>query len=73
MNNDIYKNDHVYIAKKLRQARLDSNMGQVEVSRKMNRTQSYISKLESGQIKFTVLQIQEFARLYNKSLDYFIK
>ncbi|MEK7075252.1 MAG: helix-turn-helix transcriptional regulator, partial [Patescibacteria group bacterium] len=36
-------------------------------------TQSYLSKIESGQRRFDVLQLKEFAKLYKKPLDYFVK
>ena len=65
--------DHNEIVKRLKQARLDSGLGQVEASKKLGKTQSYLSKIESGQRRFDVLQLKEFAKLYKKSLDFFIK
>lgn len=32
-----------------------------------------LSKIESGQRRFDVLQLKEFAKLYKKTLDYFVK
>ncbi|KKR43126.1 MAG: transcriptional regulator [Candidatus Nomurabacteria bacterium GW2011_GWF2_40_12] len=69
----IYTKDHNEIVKRLKQARLDSGLGQVEASKKLGKTQSYLSKIESGQRRFDVLQLKEFAKLYKKSLDFFIK
>jgi transcriptional regulator with XRE-family HTH domain len=69
----IYTKDHNAIAERLKQARIKAGFGQVEVAKKLGRTQSYISKIESGQRRFDVLQLKEFARLYKKSLDFFIK
>jgi DNA-binding XRE family transcriptional regulator len=69
----IYTNEHQLIVNKLKQARAESGLGQVEVAEKLGRTQSYISKIESGQRRFDVLQLKEFAKLYKKSLDYFVK
>lgn len=69
----IYTNDHQIIVNKLKQARAESGLGQVEVAEKLGRTQSYVSKIESGQRRFDVLQLKEFAKLYKKSLDYFVK
>ena len=69
----IYTDDHKIIAERLRKARLEAGLGQVEVAKKLGRTQSYLSKIESGQRRFDVLQLKEFAKLYNKSLDYFVK
>ena len=68
----IYTKDHNVIVERLKKARLESGLGQVEASKKLGKTQSYLSKIESGQRRFDVLQLKEFAKLYKKSLDYFI-
>ncbi len=69
----IYTKDHNAIVERLKTARLESGLGQVEVAKKLGRTQSYLSKIESGQRRFDVLQLKEFAKLYKKPLDYFVK
>lgn len=73
MPRSIYQDEHREIIQRLKQARLESGMRQVEVAERLNRTQSYISKIESGQRRFDVLQLKEFAKLYKKSLEFFIK
>ena len=73
MPRSIYTKDHKAIAERLKNARFDAGLGQVEVAKKLGRTQSYISKIESGQRRFDVLQLKEFAKLYKKSLDFFVK
>ena len=69
----IYTKDHNAIVKRLKQARLESGLGQVEAAKKLGKTQTYLSKIESGQRRFDVLQLKEFARLYKKDLSFFIK
>ena len=69
----IYSNDHKVIVERLKKARLEAGLGQVEVVKKLGKTQSYLSKIESGQRRFDVLQLKEFAKLYKKPLDYFVK
>lgn len=69
----LYEDEHQKIVERLKQARLESGLGQVEVGEKLGRTQSYVSKIESGQRRFDVLQLKEFAKLYKKPLDFFIK
>ncbi len=69
----IYNEEHQKIVERLKQARIESGLGQVEVAKKLGRTQSYLSKIESGQRRFDVLQLKEFAKLYKKSLDFFLK
>jgi transcriptional regulator with XRE-family HTH domain len=69
----IYTKDHNAIVERLKKARFESGFGQIEVAKKLGRTQSYVSKIESGQRRFDVLQLKEFAKLYKKSLDFFVK
>ena len=69
----IYSNDHKVIVERLKKARLEAGLGQVEVVKKLGKTQSYLSKIESGQRRFDVLQLKEFAKIYKKPLDYFVK
>ena len=44
-----YTKDHNVIVERLKKARLESGLGQVEASKKAWQTQSYLSKIESGQ------------------------
>ena len=69
----IYTKDHNLIVERLKKARLESGLGQIEVAKKLGKTQSYLSKIESGQRRFDVLQLKEFAKLYKRPLDFFIK
>lgn len=69
----IYTKDHNAIVKRLKQARLESGLGQVEASKKLGKTQSYLSKIESGQRRFDVLQLKEFAKLYKKDISFFLE
>jgi transcriptional regulator with XRE-family HTH domain len=68
----IYSKDHNKIVERLISARLEAGLSQVEVAEKLGKTQSYLSKIESGQRRFDVLQLKEFAKLYKKPLEYFI-
>jgi len=61
------------IVKRLKEARLGAGLDQAVVAEKLGRTQSYVSKIESGQRRFDVLQLKEFAKIYSRSLDFFIK
>lgn len=69
----IYQDDHKKIVERLIQARHEAGLRQNEVAQKLGKTQSYISKIESGQRRFDVLQLKAFAKLYKKSLDFFVK
>ena len=69
----IYSEDNNQIALRLKKARVEVGLRQIEVAEKLGKTQSYLSKIESGQRRFDVLQLKEFAKLYKKPLAYFAK
>ncbi|MDD4477328.1 MAG: helix-turn-helix transcriptional regulator [Patescibacteria group bacterium] len=69
----IYTKDHNAIVERLKTARIKAGLGQVEAAKKLGKTQSYLSKIESGQRRFDVLQLKEFAKIYNRPLEYFVK
>jgi len=73
MSKTIYSKEHKYIVKQLKKARQDAGLSQEKVAKILNTTQSYISKIESGQRKIDVVQLKKFAKLYKKSLNFFIK
>jgi hypothetical protein len=57
----------------LKQARLDARLTQVEVSKALNRPQSYVSKCESGERRVDVIELGDFAKLYRKPVSFFLQ
>lgn len=68
----IYSEDHRKMIANLKRARLEANMDQKLVAIKLHRSQSYISKIESGQRRVDLMQLKEFARIYKKKIEYFL-
>jgi transcriptional regulator with XRE-family HTH domain len=58
---------------RLRQARIAAGLTQIDVAAKLRRPQSSVSKCESGERRVDVVELREFATLYGKNLDYFIR
>ena len=73
MTKTIYSKEHKYIVEQLKKARKGANLSQEEVAKILGKTQSYISKIESGQRKVDVVQLKELAKIYKKDINYFIK
>ena len=59
--------------RRLRQARTEAGLSQVQVAAKLRRPQSYVSKCESGERRVDVVELMEFARLYKKELTDFVQ
>jgi transcriptional regulator with XRE-family HTH domain len=73
MGRSIRTKEYQDFALKLKNARLEAGLTQVEASKKLKRPQSYISKAEAGEQRLDVVELQKFAKLYNKNINYFIK
>jgi transcriptional regulator with XRE-family HTH domain len=73
MGSNLYSKEHKVIVEKLIKARHEAGLDQIRVAKKLGRSQSYLSKIESGQRKIDVIQLQKFAKLYNKEINYFLK
>ncbi|MBU3964739.1 helix-turn-helix transcriptional regulator [Patescibacteria group bacterium] len=73
MSKIIYSKDHKNIVERLKQARVEAGLEQKQVADKLGKTQSYISKIESGQRRLDVVQLKAFARIYKKDLNFFIE
>ena len=67
----IYSQEHKILVKKLIKAREDVNLRQEDVAKLLNKTQSFISKLESGQRRIDLVQIKAFANIYKKPISFF--
>lgn len=69
----IFSKDHKYTVEQLRIARQKAGLNQVEVAKLFGKTQSHVSKVEAGQRRIDIVALKEFAKLYKKPLDFFIK
>jgi transcriptional regulator with XRE-family HTH domain len=57
---------------RLRQARIDAGLSQVQVSESLGKHQSFLSKCETGERRVDVIELQELAKLYRKDISYFL-
>jgi transcriptional regulator with XRE-family HTH domain len=73
MPKTIYSKEHRILVERLRKARKEAGLDQMDVAKLFGVTQSYISKIEIGQRRIDIVQLKAFARIYKKKIDYFIK
>lgn len=73
MDKVIYSKEHKALVKRIIEARMASGLRQEDAALLIDKTQSYISKIEAGQRRVDVIQLKEFSRIYKKPLDFFIK
>jgi DNA-binding XRE family transcriptional regulator len=72
LSKTIYSAQYQAFLNRLRQARKDKGMTQVQVASSLGKHQSYVAKCENGERRVDVVELAEFAKLYKKPLDYFL-
>jgi transcriptional regulator with XRE-family HTH domain len=73
MTKSIYSGEYRKVIEKLKEARNEAVLTQVDVSLKLKKPQSYISKIERGERRIDIAELSILAKIYKKSLDYFVK
>ncbi len=71
MSGSVYSEKYQAFLQRLKAARRDAGLTQREVAEHLNVPQSYVSKCESGERRIDVIELTEFAALYQQSLHYF--
>lgn len=73
MQKTIHSKKYRVLIGKLRAARKEAGLTQLQVAKKLKKTQSYISKVEVGEQRIDIIELKMFADLYKKDLNDFIK
>lgn len=68
----IYSVRYQAFLRRLRQAREEASLTQAQVAKKLNQPQSYVSRCESGERRVDVVELTDFATIYQKTLSYFV-
>lgn len=69
----IYTKEHHHTVAQIKKAREEAGLDQITVAKILGKTQSYVSKIESGQRRIDVIVLQEFARMYKKPVEWFLQ
>jgi ribosome-binding protein aMBF1 (putative translation factor) len=72
MKKTIYSKEYKLITEQLKKARKQAGLDQIDIAKRLGKTQSYISKIEAGQLRLDLIQLKELAKLYNKTINYFL-
>lgn len=72
MSKSIHSSEYKTVIKKLREAREAAGLTQAEAAEKLNKPQSYISKIERGERRIDVVELSQIADLYKQKLSWFL-
>ncbi len=72
MGKSIHTKEYKVFVERLKKARIEAGLTQVEAAKKIGRPQSHISNVENGQQRVDVVELKRFAKLYGKTIGYFL-
>jgi len=67
-----YRHRYAQFLGRLKQARVEAGLTQVDVANSIKRPQSFVSKIESGERRVDVVELDELAKVYHRPLDFFL-
>ncbi len=59
--------------RRMRKARLDSGLSLREVAARMGRSLTFVAESESGERRVDVVELKQFAKVYKRSVMYFVR
>ena len=66
-----YRAEYKQFLDRLKAARKDAGLTQIEVARKLGRPQSFVAKCESGERRVDVIELAALSRIYRKPVTFF--
>lgn len=66
-----YSNRYQKLLGKLEEARKKTGLKQTEVAEKLEKPQSYVSKIESGERKISFTELEDLSKIYSVPITYF--
>lgn len=66
MPKSIHSKEYKKVIERLKKAREEAGMKQAEVAKKLEKPQSFVSKVERGERRLDVTELKKFADVYKK-------
>ncbi|MDA2935313.1 helix-turn-helix domain-containing protein [Acidobacteria bacterium AH-259-D05] len=67
-----FRAEYQEFLRRLKAAREEAGLTQVDVARRLKKPQSFVSKSESGERRLDPVELRYLAEIYEKPLDYFV-
>lgn len=72
MKKSIHTNERAVFVKRLKQARIEAGLTQEDVADKLGCSQSWVSKIELGELRVEAIWLNRLAKLYGKKVEFFL-
>lgn len=73
MRKSIYSPEQVELLRLLREKRRDAGLSQIELAKLLGRSQSFVSKYESGELRLDLVELNLICRALGISLSSFVR
>ena len=73
MSKSTHSDEYQILLEMLRSARIQAGVTQIQLAEHMGKSQSYVSKVERGEIRLDVLQLRDICNALGISLSGFIQ
>ena len=73
MSNKLWDKKQETFRKAIKEIRVNRNLKQVELAKKLKKPQSFVSKYETGERKLDFVEISEICKACSISLEEFVK
>jgi len=70
---DVYRREYQVLLVRLRAARKDAGLTQVEVAKRLGKTQGYVNKIETGERRLDVVQLMDLCAAIGSDFRLFIR
>ena len=71
LGDEIYQQRYQEFLQRLKAARLEAGLTQQEVAERLGKNQSFVSRSEQGERRVDIVELQAFATIYQKTVNYF--
>ena len=72
MKKSIHTDERAGFVKRLKKARMEAGLTQAEVADELGCSQSWVSKIELGELRVEAIWLNKLAKLYRKKVEYFL-
>ena len=68
---NVHTSEYRRFLARLKEARVQARLTQVEVAQRLKKPQSFVSKFEAGERRLDFIEVRRLAKLYKKPLSFF--
>ena len=73
MEKSIYTRDYAVVLRLLKEARKRAGMTQVEFAKRLQQSQSFVSKIERGDRRLDIVQLRTICHIFGLTLPEFVE